>query len=48
MTIKRVESLLYGAEDISAGVKFHEELGLEKVESGASLTSLKLLRSTCA
>jgi catechol-2,3-dioxygenase len=36
MTIKRVESLLYGAEDISAGVKFHEELGLETVESGAS------------
>jgi Glyoxalase/Bleomycin resistance protein/Dioxygenase superfamily len=36
MTIKRVESLAYGADDITAGVKFHEDLGLEKVESGAN------------
>ena len=36
MTIKRVESLTYGADDPSAGIKFHEDLGLEKVESGAN------------
>ena len=36
MTIKRVESLTYGADDPSAGIKFHEDLGLEKVENGAN------------
>jgi catechol-2,3-dioxygenase len=35
MPIQRVEGLTYGVEDVAAGTKFFEDLGLEKVESGA-------------
>ena len=36
MTIERIESLLYGAEDVAASTRFFEDWGLEKVESGAA------------
>jgi catechol 2,3-dioxygenase-like lactoylglutathione lyase family enzyme len=36
MPIQRVESLSYGVEDIPTGVRYFEDLGLEKLEAGAS------------
>lgn len=36
MTIERIESLIFGAEDVAAGTRFFEDWGLEKVESAAS------------
>jgi catechol-2,3-dioxygenase len=35
MAIQRVESMMYGADDVSVGAKYFEDWGLEKVESGA-------------
>lgn len=35
MSILRIETMTYGAEDIAAGVKFYDDWGLEKVEGGA-------------
>jgi catechol-2,3-dioxygenase len=35
MSIQRVESVTYGVADMGAGTKFFDDLGLEKVESGA-------------
>jgi hypothetical protein len=35
MAVLRVESLVYGADNVSEGVRYFEEWGLEKVESGA-------------
>src|SRR3954463_8769185 len=35
MSIQRVESVTYGVADMAAGTKFFDDLGLEKIESGA-------------
>ena len=34
MTIQRIESLTYGAEDVAAGTRYFEDWGLETVEKG--------------
>ena len=34
MTIQRIESLIYGAEDVEAGTRYYEDWGLETVEKG--------------
>ncbi len=36
MTIERIESLVYGVEDVAAGIRFFEDWGLEKLEGGAT------------
>lgn len=36
MTIQRIESLIYGAEDVAEGVRYFEDWGLETVEKGPS------------
>ena len=36
MTISRVESLVYGVEDVAAGIRYFEDWGLECAERGAS------------
>ena len=36
MTIQRIESLLFGAEDVAAGTRFFTDWGLEKIEAGAA------------
>jgi len=36
MTIQRVESVVYAAEDVEAGIRYFEDWGLETVERGAS------------
>ena len=35
MTISRIESLVYGVEDLAAGIRYFEDWGLESVERGA-------------
>ena len=36
MPIQRIESLTYGVEDVATGVRYFEDLGLDKVEGGAA------------
>lgn len=36
MTIERIESLIYGADDVDAGIRYFENWGLEEVERGES------------
>ena len=36
MAIKRIESILFGAEDVAAGIKYFEDWGLEAVERGTA------------
>lgn len=35
MTIQRIESLTYGVTDMAEGIRFFEDVGIEKVEGGA-------------
>jgi catechol 2,3-dioxygenase-like lactoylglutathione lyase family enzyme len=35
MAVVRVESLVYGADNVADGIRFYEQWGLEKVEAGA-------------
>jgi Glyoxalase/Bleomycin resistance protein/Dioxygenase superfamily len=36
MAIQRIESVIYGVEDVAAGIKYFDDWGLEKVERGAT------------
>lgn len=36
MTIQRIESLVYGAEDVAEGIRYFEDWGLEAVENGST------------
>ena len=42
MNIIGVESLVYGSEDVTAAIKFHEDWGLEPTEKGKSGADFKL------
>jgi hypothetical protein len=41
MTINRIESVLYGVDDIDAGIRYFTDWGLESVEIGASGASFR-------
>jgi catechol 2,3-dioxygenase-like lactoylglutathione lyase family enzyme len=45
MTIERIESLLYGVEDVAAGIRFFEDWGFEKLESGVKGADFRTLEN---
>lgn len=41
MSIKRIENVTYGVADMAAGIRFFDDIGLEKVEEGAHGASFR-------
>jgi catechol 2,3-dioxygenase-like lactoylglutathione lyase family enzyme len=41
MSIQRIESVTYGVADVAAGIRFFDDIGLEKVEEGSQRASFR-------